>query len=300
MASQQPKWALITGVSQGGLGDALCEAFLASRINVIATAKELSLLAYLQVAEQKQLHCLELDVTCSTSIRLAAEQTSRITNGRLDYLVNNAGYGYMTPLLDAEIALVKRQFDVNVFGLLEVSQVFFPLVRAAKGVIADQASITGLPSVSQAFIGVYGASKACVVDLGEVMESEMAPFGVKVVTMVIGDVQTGFWQTASDMGARVQESSLYSPIKAHAEGMMRGTVREQKGPTERSEWARRVVSDLLLPHPPSIIRRGYRASLMYWMSWLTPRSVIMWLLGRYAKLDELKSIVEAKEASKTK
>lgn len=59
--------------------------------------------------------------------------------------------------------------------------------------------------------------------------------------MVTGDVQTGFWQTAGDMGARVQESSLYSPIKAHAEGMMRGTVRErvlQKGANGQGELFR--------------------------------------------------------------
>lgn len=181
MAQGLQKWALITGVTAGGIGDALAQELLRRNINVIATALDLKLLDYLQRPESKvQLEKLQLDVTKPSTISDAVSQTSRITNGKLHYLFNNAGYGYMMPLLDADPAAVRKNFDVNVFGLLEVTQAFFPLLRAAKGVVVNQSSITGLTGVYQPYIGTYCATKAAVSAMSNTMRVEFAPFGVKV------------------------------------------------------------------------------------------------------------------------
>lgn len=172
------KWALITGVSEGGLGDALAKELLAKQFNIIATGPTMSQLDYL--AESAHIHRLVLDVTSKESILAAAEPVRSLTSGYLNILINNAGYGYMTPVLDANIDAITRNFSVNVFGLIAVTQAFFPMLQKAQGIIVNQASIAGLPGICQPFIGSYSASKAAVIDLGNTMRVEFEPMGVKV------------------------------------------------------------------------------------------------------------------------
>jgi 1-acylglycerone phosphate reductase len=173
------RWALITGVSQGGLGDALTQQFLARGVSVVATSISLDLLSYLP-QDQPRLKLLQLDVTSTSSISTAVSQVNELTKGRLDFLVNNAGYGYMMPLMDADIDKVKQNYDVNVFGLLAVTQAFFPLLRVAKGIVINQSSIAGLECTYQPFIGCYTSSKAAVCSLSNTLRLELKPFGIKV------------------------------------------------------------------------------------------------------------------------
>jgi 1-acylglycerone phosphate reductase len=172
------RWALATGVSEGGLGDALVTELLKQDFNIIATALKIELLDY--IPQSSSLVKLQLDVTSAESISAAAEEVSAITNGRLDLLINNAGYGYMMPLMDTNPLAVTKNFDVNVIGLLAVTQAFFPLLRKANGTVANQCSIAALPGGRQPFIGTYSASKAAVMSLSDTMRVELAPFGIKV------------------------------------------------------------------------------------------------------------------------
>lgn len=178
MASQT-RWALITGVSEGGLGDALTTEFLARGVSVIASSLDLKLLEYLPKDAGKLEH-VQLDVASTESISAAVKQVEAITGGRLDFLVNNAGYGYMAPLLEASPPKVRAEYEVNVFGLLAVTQVFFPLLKAARGVVVNQSSIASLRSGCQPFIGAYSSSKATVTAMSNTMRVEFEPFGVKV------------------------------------------------------------------------------------------------------------------------
>lgn len=84
----QPKWALITGVNDGGMGDAELQQLLKRGINVVATALELSMLDYLKerTTSTASIACVELNVTSPPSIAAAVEEVSKITGGRLDYL----------------------------------------------------------------------------------------------------------------------------------------------------------------------------------------------------------------------
>lgn len=177
------KWALITGVSEGGIGDALMSELLRNGINVIATALKLELLNYLidqYYPQDSHAAKVQLDVTSSASIADAVSEVERLTSGKLDYLFNNAGYGYMMPLIDSDMAAAKAEFDVNVFGLVAVTQAFFPLLRAAKGMVVNQSSIAALRGGRQPVIGWYSASKAAVSSLSDTMRVELAPFGIKV------------------------------------------------------------------------------------------------------------------------
>jgi 1-acylglycerone phosphate reductase len=181
------KWALVTGVSSGGIGDALVNELLKNNVNVIATGLDEHQMDDLKARNKHaSLHKLQMDVRYSSDITYAVSRVRSITGGntltggRLDYLFNNAGYGYMMPLLDADLDAVRKNFEVNVFGLLAVTQAFFPLLQEAKGTVVIQSSIAGLPGVYQPYIGCYEASKSAVSKMSDVLRVELAPFDVKV------------------------------------------------------------------------------------------------------------------------
>ncbi|KAI6795564.1 hypothetical protein KC332_g16666 [Hortaea werneckii] len=253
------KWALITGVSQGGLGNALTSKLRARNINVIATnirmADMESLSSTPSSSQDARLEKLQLDVTDPESIATARDATAKLTGGKLDFLFNNAGYGYMMPLLDCSIEGMRKNFDVNVFGLLAVTQALFPLLREAGGVVVNQSSIAP-------FIGSYQASKSALSSLSNNMRVEFAPFGVKVVTLETGDVRTGFWAYASANGSTLPPNSPYHPIKDVAEKTMRGQG-NPPGQHTRERWARAVIDEVLQTRPPSRVRRGHLATTLY-------------------------------------
>jgi NADP-dependent 3-hydroxy acid dehydrogenase YdfG len=134
---------LITGCSDGGIGSALAHAFHSAGLDVFATARNTQKMASL--ADLPRITLLKLDVTDTKSIALAVDAVTAATAsaGGLDYLVNNAGQGYVMPMLDSSVADMKAMFDINVWGALRVAQAFAPLVVRAKGVIVNNSSIAG-------------------------------------------------------------------------------------------------------------------------------------------------------------
>ena len=86
---------------------------------------------------------LNLDVTSPADIASAVESISQRTDGRLDYLVNNAGQGFFMPVLDTDVERAKEIFDVNFWAALAVTQAFAPLLLAAKGTIVNIGSVSG-------------------------------------------------------------------------------------------------------------------------------------------------------------
>lgn len=127
--SELPKRSvLITGCSEGGIGSALAQEYHRRGLRVFATVRTLAKAKHLQDAG---LEVLPLDVADPSTIRGAVEAVSRLTGGTLDILVNNAGGGYQMPILDADLDEARRLFDVNVWGLLAVTQAFAPLLVAS-------------------------------------------------------------------------------------------------------------------------------------------------------------------------
>lgn len=113
--------------------------------------------------------------------------------------VDNAGYGYYMPLLDVDVDKARKQYEVNVWGILAVTQAFFPLLRAAKGrpdftsvdtrnltlspgTVVNQASIAGIQGFNRPYMAIYNSSKAAVYSMSDSMRVEFAPFDVKVST----------------------------------------------------------------------------------------------------------------------
>lgn len=147
---EEKKSVLITGCSDGGIGSSLAKAFHDKGVRVFATARDKQKMKAL--GDFSDITFLELDVTSQESIDAAFEVVKKETNGKVDYLVNNSGAGYVMPFLDSSIETSQKMFDVNVWGVMRVTQTFAPLVIAAKGMIVNNvstAAVLGLPYQSK-------------------------------------------------------------------------------------------------------------------------------------------------------
>lgn len=136
------KTVLITGCSEGGLGHALALAFAKHGFYVFAAVRSPTK-AGTALSSHPDIQVVPLDVTDRASIAACAALVGKATGGTLDVLVNNAGSMFVMPLLDTSIEQSKKLYDVNVWGLLAVTQVFAPLLVRSKGVVLNVASIAG-------------------------------------------------------------------------------------------------------------------------------------------------------------
>jgi 1-acylglycerone phosphate reductase len=133
------KSVLITGCSTGGIGHALTLSFQKRGLTVFASARNISSMSSL--SDLPNVHLIPLDVTSSSSVSEAFAIVKKVTGGKLDYLVNNAGRGYTMPALDVDIEEGKRLFDTNFWGVLRMVQVFAPLLIEARGTVVNIGSI---------------------------------------------------------------------------------------------------------------------------------------------------------------
>ncbi|RFU32102.1 hypothetical protein B7463_g4245, partial [Scytalidium lignicola] len=235
---------LVTGCSQGGIGDAVAQEFHQKGYRVFATARKLDKIQHLK---DLGLDIFQLDVTSSSSIEEAVEHIRNETSGTLDVLVNNSGLGYYRPLLDVDLEEAKKMFDVNLFGVLAVTQKFAPLLISAKGNIINIGSIAGRGPWP--FQGMYNASKAALHSMSDALRVELMPFDVKVTTVVAGFYKTKFFE--NQIKADLPESSLYLPIKSNIDDRMSGKDIEHFS-ADPSECARTIVNNL------------QKAKLWYW------------------------------------
>ncbi len=181
------KVALITGCSSG-IGAAAARHFAAQGWSVAATMRRPETDAGL--AEFANVKRFALDVTDRASIAKAVADTLA-AYGRIDVLVNNAGYGLFGPFETASDEDIQRQFSTNLFGLFDVTRAVLPTMRTQKsGVIVNVSSIGGLTTFPMN--SLYHATKYAVVGFSESLNYELAPFDVRVKVVCPGGVLTDF------------------------------------------------------------------------------------------------------------
>lgn len=190
---------LITGCSSG-FGRILAEMALARGDRVIATARKVEQLADLKAQRSGQLLTLALDVTDPASINDAMAR-AETAFGRIDVLVNNAGFGLVGAVEELDPQEYRPMFETNLFGLIEVTRAALPLMRPnGGGRIVNFSSVGGFTG-RQGF-GLYNASKFAVEGLSEALAQEVAPFGIKVIIVEPGAFRTAFLGRSIAMGAR--------------------------------------------------------------------------------------------------
>jgi NAD(P)-dependent dehydrogenase (short-subunit alcohol dehydrogenase family) len=218
------KTVLITGCSSG-IGAASAEYFAARGWNVAATMRNPAASA---LEEAPHLKLFTLDVTDRASIEKAVGQAIAAF-GRIDALVNNAGYGLFGPFETASQDAIEKQFKTNVFGLFDVTQAVLPTMREQRsGVIVNISSIGGLTTFP--LNSLYHATKFALIGFSESLGFELAPFGIRVKIVAPGGVATDFAgrslaTTFSDDGRPYADSvaKVIAAFRARASSSNRST-----------------------------------------------------------------------------
>ncbi|KAJ3527333.1 hypothetical protein NM208_g10752 [Fusarium decemcellulare] len=269
------KTALVTGTSKGGIGDYLAQDLHKRGFRVYATARNP---AKVQHLKEMGLHIVLLEVTNPNSIRKAAEEVNGLSGGKLDILINNSGVGYMAPLLDADMATAKALFDVNVWGVLEVTNAFSPMLIASKGTIINIGSVVSRIPIP--FQGIYNVSKAALEHLSRQMRIEFTPFDVKVIHVITGGIKTPFFAHAGV--TELTEASPYYPGREELGGWISGEAHEALQPTPPEVFAKRVIDNALGFFPTTCQYAGYGSLIAWFCSkvlWNNATDMILWAMG---------------------
>lgn len=181
------KSILITGCSSGiGLDAAI--TLRARGYHVFATARHEADVKHLQ---GKGLSAYQLDLTNSDSIKNTVNLILKETGGTLDYLFNNGAYGQPGALEDLPTHALKTQFETNVFGWHELTQLIIPVMRKqGHGRIIQCSSVLGF--VSMAYRGAYNASKYALEGLTDTLRLELKPANIEVILLQPGPIDTQF------------------------------------------------------------------------------------------------------------
>ncbi|NVB78947.1 MAG: SDR family oxidoreductase [Kofleriaceae bacterium] len=199
--SNSSKIVLITGATAGiGRMTALHLAKLGH--HVIATGRKPAELAKLAAEATGHVDTLLLDVTSLASITAAVEGVDKLTGGKgLDVLVNNAGFGTLGPTSEISDAEMRRQYETNVFGLMNVTRAFLPkMMERRAGRIINVSSVGG--RITLPYFGAYNSTKYAVEALSDSLRYELRPFGIDVAMIEPGLIRTNFEATAvANLGA---------------------------------------------------------------------------------------------------
>lgn len=237
---------LISGCSSG-IGLSLAREFASRGCRVFATARRPDRIAELQ---HEKMQVAALDVTDQKSIdACVAEVMARA--GRIDVLVNNAGYALMGPVIDLSIEDLRLQFETNVIGLIALTQAVAPhMIQQRSGLIVNIASVSGVCATP--FAGAYCGTKAAVNLLSDALRMELAPFGINVITVQPGRIQSGFGDAAAKKMGR-QDRSFYAPV---AEDISARAAISQQDAMPADVFSKKLVDRLLQEKIPKLIRIG--------------------------------------------
>ena len=189
---------LITGASSGiGFESAMALAKQGHR--VYAAARRVELMEPLQ---EHHVHVLQMDVTDEASMKQGVE-TILQSEGRIDVLINNAGYGFFGAIENVSLEEARRQLEVNVFGLARLTQLVLPQMRQqGRGRIINTSSIAGKMVILMG--GWYNVTKYAVEALSDALRMEMKPYGIDVIKIQPGAIKTNWGLIAAK---HLEESS---------------------------------------------------------------------------------------------
>ncbi len=185
--SENKVW-FITGTSSG-FGRILAEEVLAKGERVVATARKPEVLQDLVEKYPDTARAVKLDVTNLEDVKNAVSEAVK-EFGRIDVLVNNAGYALAGAIEETSNEQIRQQFDTNLFGVLNVTREALPVLRRQKsGHIVNISSVVGFSAFPS--LGIYSASKFALEGISEALAAEVAPLGIKTTLVEPGPFYTG-------------------------------------------------------------------------------------------------------------
>ena len=261
---------LITGASRG-LGKAFAEVALDAGDSVIVTARKAEQLDDLVQKYPNRALALQLDVTDHAAVQAVVAQATKF-RGRLDVLVNNAGYGLAGGVEEVSEQQVRDQFEVNVFGALWCTQAVLPIMRAQRsGHLFQISSLGGVTAFLNA--GIYNASKWALEGFSESLAQEVAPFGIRVTIVEPGPFRTDW--SGNSMTRATPLSAYDDVLGGRREAMSGALTGTQAGDPRKAGEA--LLKVLESDAPPRRLLLGvlaadtapatYQQRLTEWAAW---------------------------------
>lgn len=272
------KIVLITGAT-AGIGRTTALHLAALGHHVIASGRKAAELAKLEPLAKGlagKLDTIALDVTSSASIATAVEAVDKLTQDRgPDVLVNNAGFGVLGPTSEISDAEMRRQYETNVFGLMNVIRAFLPRMRERRaGRIINVSSAGG--RITLPYFGVYNSTKYALESLSDALRYELQPFGIDVALIEPGVIRTNFEATAVS-GLDGLAAGPYGRALAKYDEMSKMADRFASNPIvvakaiARAVGARRARARYVAPR---------RTNMILWMSAILPTTVWDWAMRK--------------------
>jgi len=279
--------AVVTG-SSSGIGLVTTVALAKAGYFVVATMRDLARRTRLDAAIaatagfpnlQERIDVRRLDITEPATIATAVNEIVR-DRGRIDVLVNNAGFAVGGFAEDVKLEELRKQLDTNFFGHVAMTKAVLPTMRAQRsGHVIMLSSILGL--LGQPVVSSYCASKFALEGWTEAARIEMAPLGVKLVLVEPGAFRTDIWDrnVLISEGAQSPDSPNRERSRSFADGVKKNTPMGDAG-----DVAKLIVRIAQNPHPKLRYRIGRDANIGYWLRRVLPWSAWEKMVGKRTRI----------------
>ena len=230
---------LVTGCHTG-FGRELAQYLAQQKVNLVATARHpASQLNYLDQFNHGQIQKMKLDVTNDSEIKPVVEATRRKL-GRIDVLVNNAGFGIVGTYEESSLKQAQAMFNVDVWGLVKMTRAVLPIMRRQhRGAIVDFSSMSGLnPFLAVAY---YTGAKYAVEGMNQTLAREVKPAGIKVMLVEPSAFRTNFAQTAKPQLSRIKD---YQFLNSHMTFLAKRAGKENGDPKRAAQ----IIYDQVTNH----------------------------------------------------
>lgn len=240
---------MVTGTSSGFGKELALQLAQKDDVQLIATARKKSDLDYLDQYNHGQIKKVLVDVSKPEEIKSAAREALAFSK-QIDVLVNNAGLGYFSTIEESDMAEVRYMFEVNVFGLAEVTNALLPQFRQHKsGTIVNISSALALTTLPT--MGFYSATKYAVEGYSDTLRKELAPLGIKVLAVEPSGARTN-WSGASSQ-KQVPKIADYAGYQQMVETMDEGVT---KSPGDPKLIAKAIIDAVESPDTPAHLPLG--------------------------------------------
>jgi short-subunit dehydrogenase len=267
---------IITGAS-AGIGAEIARRLARGRAKVVINARRRDRLDKLKREIETSggsALSVEGDVTSAKDRQRLVEETMS-TYGRIDGLVNNAGYGQRGPLEIVPVDAIRKNFETNVFSLLALTQLVMPIMRKqSSGTIVNISSVAG--RIARPFSSIYDSTKHALEALSDGMRGEMAPFGVRVVIVEPGFIITEFLEVANSLG-QFPEQNPYAPFLTESK---QSVERLRRFAGKPDDIARVVERALTAAHPKIRYAAPAHAKVFLALKWLLPEGLVDSILNK--------------------
>jgi short-subunit dehydrogenase len=266
--------ALVTGASSG-IGKATAELLAENGYFVFAMARRMD---RLEKMRSDYIEPIQLDVTNAEAIQNVVEQVIS-TKGRIDVLVNNAGFGQLGAVECVSMEAAHQQFEVNVFGYARFMQAVLPYMREQQsGSIVNIASILGKITIPG--FGWYAASKHAVEALSEALRGEVLKFGINVVVIEPGLIKTEFTAKEFELLNTVAHPSIYEKLLVGLHLLLAGEPRAP-GPQIIAKAVLQAITTSTPPVQHALPADSKTASVA---RWLLGGRIFAWAIRRKMRI----------------